>query len=223
MTMSQARYNREGARPAQPGSLSTRTSISLRGGPARSGSLARAMLAYIFIVEGVGKIAGYAGVAGYMQAHGVRRAAAAAGHSDRTRRRPAGALRLEDALGGDRAFRLLPSDGAVLPHRRRSGDSIAEECRDGRGLSRPGPARPRPMVGRRLARRLPLGAAGRARRAHGPIDFGHVFSHMACVSGFEPPDLHPVPDWRFERLALPRPWRAAYRKPSAALCWRPAF
>ena len=29
------------------------------------------MLAYIFIVEGVGKIAGYAGVAGYMQAHGV--------------------------------------------------------------------------------------------------------------------------------------------------------
>jgi len=33
--------------------------------------LARAMLAYIFIVEGFGKIAGYAGVAGYMQAHGV--------------------------------------------------------------------------------------------------------------------------------------------------------
>ena len=29
------------------------------------------MLAYIFIVEGVGKIAGYAGVADYMQAHGV--------------------------------------------------------------------------------------------------------------------------------------------------------
>ena len=33
--------------------------------------IARAMLAYIFIVEGVGKIAGYAAVAGYMQAHGV--------------------------------------------------------------------------------------------------------------------------------------------------------
>src|SRR6202034_1908500 len=33
--------------------------------------LARAMLAYIFLVEGVGKIAGYAGVADYMQAHGV--------------------------------------------------------------------------------------------------------------------------------------------------------
>jgi len=29
------------------------------------------MLAYIFIVEGAGKIAGYAGVADYMQAHGV--------------------------------------------------------------------------------------------------------------------------------------------------------
>ena len=35
------------------------------------GLLARAMLAYIFIVEGVGKIAGYAGVADYMQAHQV--------------------------------------------------------------------------------------------------------------------------------------------------------
>jgi putative oxidoreductase len=35
------------------------------------GLLARAMLAYIFIVEGVGKIRGYAGVAEYMQAHGV--------------------------------------------------------------------------------------------------------------------------------------------------------
>ena len=33
--------------------------------------LARAMLAYIFILEGVGKIANYAGVVGYMQAHGV--------------------------------------------------------------------------------------------------------------------------------------------------------
>jgi putative oxidoreductase len=29
------------------------------------------MPAYIFIVEGVGKIAGYAGVTNYMQAHGV--------------------------------------------------------------------------------------------------------------------------------------------------------
>ena len=29
------------------------------------------MLAYIFIVEGIGKIAGYTGVADYMQGHGV--------------------------------------------------------------------------------------------------------------------------------------------------------
>ncbi len=33
--------------------------------------LARAMMAYIFIVEGLGKISGYTGVADYMQAHGV--------------------------------------------------------------------------------------------------------------------------------------------------------
>jgi putative oxidoreductase len=35
------------------------------------GLLARAMLAYIFIVEGAAKIASYAGVAQYMQANGV--------------------------------------------------------------------------------------------------------------------------------------------------------
>jgi putative oxidoreductase len=37
------------------------------------GLIARAMLAYIFIVEGVGKIRGYAGVTFYMRAHGVDR------------------------------------------------------------------------------------------------------------------------------------------------------
>jgi putative oxidoreductase len=35
------------------------------------GLLARAMLAYIFIIEGAEKIANYAGVAGYMQTNGV--------------------------------------------------------------------------------------------------------------------------------------------------------
>ncbi len=35
------------------------------------GLLARAMLAYIFIVEGVEKIANYSGVVGYMQTNGV--------------------------------------------------------------------------------------------------------------------------------------------------------
>jgi uncharacterized membrane protein YphA (DoxX/SURF4 family) len=33
--------------------------------------LARAMLAYIFYRRGAGKIAGYSGIAAYMQAHGV--------------------------------------------------------------------------------------------------------------------------------------------------------
>jgi putative oxidoreductase len=33
--------------------------------------LARAMLAYVFVVEGIGKITSYAGVAGYMREHGV--------------------------------------------------------------------------------------------------------------------------------------------------------
>jgi putative oxidoreductase len=35
------------------------------------GLVARAMLAYIFIVEGLGKIKGYSGVAEYMRVHGV--------------------------------------------------------------------------------------------------------------------------------------------------------
>ena len=35
------------------------------------GLLARAMLAYVFFMEGVGKIVNYADVVGYMQSHGV--------------------------------------------------------------------------------------------------------------------------------------------------------
>ncbi len=69
--MSQTRSTREDATP----SAGVRTFdanlnfLSRWIGPL--GLLARAMLAYIFIVEGVGKIRGYAGVAEYMQAHGV--------------------------------------------------------------------------------------------------------------------------------------------------------
>ena len=48
-----------------------RTSISFHAGRARSACIGRAMLAYIFIVEGAEKIANYAGVVGYMQANGV--------------------------------------------------------------------------------------------------------------------------------------------------------
>ena len=71
MTMSQARYTREDATPPASGRTfdADLNFLSRWAGPL--GLLARAMLAYIFIVEGVGKIAGYAGVAGYMQAHGV--------------------------------------------------------------------------------------------------------------------------------------------------------
>jgi putative oxidoreductase len=69
--MSQAQYTRGGA--ASPTSGGTFDSdlnfLSRWSGPL--GLLARAMLAYIFIVEGFGKISGYAGVADYMQVHGV--------------------------------------------------------------------------------------------------------------------------------------------------------
>ena len=71
MTMSQARYTREGAAPGAAGLAFDADLNFLARWAGPLGLLARAMLAYIFIVEGVGKIAGYAGVAGYMQAHGV--------------------------------------------------------------------------------------------------------------------------------------------------------
>ena len=69
--MSQAQYTRRDARPPADGrTFDADLNFLVRwAGPL--GLIARAMLAYIFIVEGVGKIAGYAGVAEYMQAHGV--------------------------------------------------------------------------------------------------------------------------------------------------------
>lgn len=57
------------ARAMSRGGVADRPVVS-----ALAGSLlliARAMLAYVFIVEGAGKIADYAGVAAYMQANGV--------------------------------------------------------------------------------------------------------------------------------------------------------
>src|ERR1700735_4552949 len=71
MTMSQARYTREQERPPAGGGTfdANLNFLSRWAGPL--GLLARAMLSYIFIVEGIGKIAGYAGVTDYMQAHGV--------------------------------------------------------------------------------------------------------------------------------------------------------
>jgi putative oxidoreductase len=69
--MSQAHYTRGDARPPADGRTfdAGLNFISRWAGPL--GLLARAMMAYIFIVEGAGKIASYAGVVEYMQAHGV--------------------------------------------------------------------------------------------------------------------------------------------------------
>jgi putative oxidoreductase len=70
-TMSQAQFTRERATPPVGGPTFDGDLNFLVRWAAPLGLLARAMLAYIFLVEGVGKIAGYAGVADYMQAHGV--------------------------------------------------------------------------------------------------------------------------------------------------------
>jgi putative oxidoreductase len=71
MTMSQARTTREeAAAPASGRTFDADLNFLVRwAGPL--GLLARAMLAYIFIVEGAEKIGSYAGVVSYMQAHGV--------------------------------------------------------------------------------------------------------------------------------------------------------
>ena len=161
--------------------------------------LGRAMLAYIFIVEGYGKIAGYAGVAAYMRDHGVSSALLP--------------LVILTELGGGLlvlaglktrwaaialfGFCLLT---ALFFHLRRGSDGrVAEERRHGRGIPRPGDIRARRLVDRRPARtrrlagpwmparraqrrfRRRAGARRRARPVHGPRDccadrFGRHFS-----------------------------------------------
>jgi putative oxidoreductase len=69
--MSQGQFTRERATPPASGPTFDGDLNFLVRWAGPLGLLARAMLAYIFIVEGAGKIAGYAGVADYMQAHGV--------------------------------------------------------------------------------------------------------------------------------------------------------
>jgi putative oxidoreductase len=71
MTMSQARYTREDAAAPAGGRTfdADLNFLSRWAGPL--GLLARAMLAYIFVVEGVQKIANYASVVDYMQSNGV--------------------------------------------------------------------------------------------------------------------------------------------------------
>ena len=69
--MSRAQSTREDAAPPAGGRAfdADLRFLSRWAGPL--GLIGRAMLAYIFIVEGVEKIANYAGVVGYMQANGV--------------------------------------------------------------------------------------------------------------------------------------------------------
>ncbi len=69
--MSQARYTREDAAPPAGRRTFDADLNFLSRWADPLGLLARAMLAYIFIVEGVGKIGSYAGVVDYMQTHGV--------------------------------------------------------------------------------------------------------------------------------------------------------
>src|ERR1700722_7406080 len=69
--MSQGQFSRERATSPAGGPPFRGERNFLFRWAAPLGLLARAMLAYIFLVEGVGKIAGYAAVADYMQAHGV--------------------------------------------------------------------------------------------------------------------------------------------------------
>ena len=68
--MSHASAPHENASLAPPGGFDADLAFLARwAGPL--GLLARAMLAYVFFVEGVGKIVNYADVVGYMQSYGV--------------------------------------------------------------------------------------------------------------------------------------------------------
>jgi putative oxidoreductase len=69
--MSSAKDTREGAAAATGGRTFDADLRFLSSWASPLGLLARAMLAYIFIVEGAGKIANYSGVVDYMQADGV--------------------------------------------------------------------------------------------------------------------------------------------------------
>jgi putative oxidoreductase len=69
--MSRAQYSREDTAPPAGGPAFDADLHFLSRWAGPLGLLGRAMLAYIFIVEGVEKIANYSGVVGYMQANGV--------------------------------------------------------------------------------------------------------------------------------------------------------
>ena len=69
--MSRAESTRESAEPLGGGRAMDADLRFLSRWAGPLGLVGRAMLAYIFVVEGVGKIANYSSVVGYMQANGV--------------------------------------------------------------------------------------------------------------------------------------------------------
>jgi len=69
--MSSAKDTREDAAAATGGRTFDADLRFLSSWASPLGLLARAMLAYIFVIEGAAKITGYAGIAEYMQANGV--------------------------------------------------------------------------------------------------------------------------------------------------------
>ena len=98
--MSNARSTREGAAlPADRQTFDADLSFLARFA-APLMLLARAMLAYIFVLSGLTYIGLYAGVVDYMQSNGVDGRLLAAGHSHRTWGR-AGVTWPQDAFGGD--------------------------------------------------------------------------------------------------------------------------
>lgn len=90
---------------------STRTSISLRVGMAPLGCLGVRMSGLHFHHRGCRRDRELRSRHRLHADPRSRWADAAVGHSDRTRRRSAGAVRVQNAMGGDCALRLLFADG----------------------------------------------------------------------------------------------------------------
>ena len=159
--------------------------------------LARAMLAYIFVVAGIAYIGQYAGVVDYMQANGVD-----------GRLLP---LVILTELGGGllvlvglktrwaaiALFGFCLLTAFILPSRRGSDDPLPQECRDGRRL----PCA-RHLWPRRAGRWTP--GAGEPSRDAG-----------------KRPSVRPRLPTTNRRFALRRPAAAAYREPFGVAYPRP--
>ena len=156
--MSGDQSTREHAAPAAGGRTFDADLDFLSRWAAPLGLLARAMLAYIFIVEGAEKITSYAGVVRLYAGQRRRRAAAAAGHP-----RPSSAAACWCSFGLKTRWAAIALSGyclltaLILPPRRGPDDRIPQEHRDGRRLPCAGDLGPRRVVAGRLARASPLG------------------------------------------------------------------